>query len=274
MYIGLWSRLEGFERDQLTRALERKSVVQGTMMRDDDPPRLEGATTGPSSSGSGERRREQWVRAHKADKRERSRPRAASSRPHFDGDDADASAEVDEILSADSARDRRRALPRPRAGAAVGNVGAASCRHLRARRGLGRAGERDELRKGSSTSFGATSRASARHVPTRSPTGPGVSNAGRPKGARRARAPAFPRTSRARSSSTSRALPLPDADTPAPVRLPPGVGRDAPRPRAAHSDPPGEVPLTRLQREDPPLGERVPRRRPGRGYVEATRRAR
>ena len=33
MYIGLWSRLAGFEREQLTRALERKSVVQGSMMR-------------------------------------------------------------------------------------------------------------------------------------------------------------------------------------------------------------------------------------------------
>jgi hypothetical protein len=33
MYVGLWTRLEGFERDQLTRALERRSVVQGTLMR-------------------------------------------------------------------------------------------------------------------------------------------------------------------------------------------------------------------------------------------------
>jgi hypothetical protein len=33
MYVGLWSRIEGFERDQLTRALERGSVVQGTLMR-------------------------------------------------------------------------------------------------------------------------------------------------------------------------------------------------------------------------------------------------
>jgi winged helix DNA-binding protein len=33
MYIGLWSRVEGFERDALTRALERRSVVQGTLMR-------------------------------------------------------------------------------------------------------------------------------------------------------------------------------------------------------------------------------------------------
>jgi winged helix DNA-binding protein len=33
MYIGLWSRLEGFTRDALTRALERRSVVQATLMR-------------------------------------------------------------------------------------------------------------------------------------------------------------------------------------------------------------------------------------------------
>ena len=33
MYIGLWSRLEGFERDDLTKALEQKKVVQGTLMR-------------------------------------------------------------------------------------------------------------------------------------------------------------------------------------------------------------------------------------------------
>ena len=33
IYIGLWSRLEGFERNALTRALERRTVVQGTLMR-------------------------------------------------------------------------------------------------------------------------------------------------------------------------------------------------------------------------------------------------
>ena len=32
-YIGLWSRLQGFERDALTRALERRRVIQGTLMR-------------------------------------------------------------------------------------------------------------------------------------------------------------------------------------------------------------------------------------------------
>ena len=33
MYIGLWSRVDGLERDAVTRALERRSVVQGSMMR-------------------------------------------------------------------------------------------------------------------------------------------------------------------------------------------------------------------------------------------------
>lgn len=33
IYVGLWSRMEGFERDRLTRALERRSVVQATLMR-------------------------------------------------------------------------------------------------------------------------------------------------------------------------------------------------------------------------------------------------
>jgi hypothetical protein len=33
MYVGLWSRLEGFERAALTAALERRSVVQATLMR-------------------------------------------------------------------------------------------------------------------------------------------------------------------------------------------------------------------------------------------------
>ena len=32
-YIGLWTRLAAFERAQLTRALERRMVVQGTLMR-------------------------------------------------------------------------------------------------------------------------------------------------------------------------------------------------------------------------------------------------
>jgi hypothetical protein len=33
MYVGLWSRLAGFRREELTAALERRAVVQGTLLR-------------------------------------------------------------------------------------------------------------------------------------------------------------------------------------------------------------------------------------------------
>ncbi len=64
MYIGLWTRLEGFERDQLTRALERRTVVQGTSLR---------ATIHLLSPGdwwtfataTAKQRREDWLRTRK-----------------------------------------------------------------------------------------------------------------------------------------------------------------------------------------------------------------
>ena len=40
MYVGLWSRTAGFRRDDLTRALEDRSVVQGTLLRAAPPSRL------------------------------------------------------------------------------------------------------------------------------------------------------------------------------------------------------------------------------------------
>ena len=64
MYVGLWSRMEGFERDQLTRALERRTVVQGTLLRSTihlvtprDWWRFSAAIREP--------RRESWLRPHK-----------------------------------------------------------------------------------------------------------------------------------------------------------------------------------------------------------------
>lgn len=62
-YIGLWSRLDGFERDDLTRALERRSVVQATLMRVTihtvsarDYPLL--------TEGVREERRKSWAQGH------------------------------------------------------------------------------------------------------------------------------------------------------------------------------------------------------------------
>jgi winged helix DNA-binding protein len=62
-YIGLWSRLAGFERGQLTRALERRSVVQATLMR--ATIHMVSARDYPLFvAGVRKERREWWVQAH------------------------------------------------------------------------------------------------------------------------------------------------------------------------------------------------------------------
>ncbi|HEX4981707.1 MAG TPA: winged helix DNA-binding domain-containing protein [Ilumatobacteraceae bacterium] len=61
MYVGLWSRLRAFARDDLTRALERRSVVQGTMMR--STIHLVSATDyWPLNLAIRDRRRSWWLR--------------------------------------------------------------------------------------------------------------------------------------------------------------------------------------------------------------------
>ena len=62
MYIGLCSRMEGFERDQLTRALERRRVVQGTLMRATIH-LVSAADYWPIAEGIREGRRELWLKA-------------------------------------------------------------------------------------------------------------------------------------------------------------------------------------------------------------------
>ena len=63
MYIGLWSRLEGFERDALTRALERRTVVQGTMMRSTIH-LVSAVDYWPLQVASRDARRRWWERVH------------------------------------------------------------------------------------------------------------------------------------------------------------------------------------------------------------------
>ena len=46
MYIGLWSRLAGFERDALTRALEERAGRPGDADAGHDPSRARARTTG------------------------------------------------------------------------------------------------------------------------------------------------------------------------------------------------------------------------------------
>jgi hypothetical protein len=62
MYVGLWSRIKGFERDQLDRALERRSAVQGTLQRVTIH-LVSRRDYWPIALGIREGRRELWMRA-------------------------------------------------------------------------------------------------------------------------------------------------------------------------------------------------------------------
>jgi hypothetical protein len=76
MYIGLWSRLEGFERDQLTSALEQRSVVQGTLMRVTIH-LVSAEDYWPFAVGIRAARRERWLRARREMSAAELRSRAA-----------------------------------------------------------------------------------------------------------------------------------------------------------------------------------------------------
>lgn len=64
MYVGLWTRLAELEREQLTRALERRAVAQGTLLRSTIH-----LVTPPDwwtwAAATRERRREEWLRTRK-----------------------------------------------------------------------------------------------------------------------------------------------------------------------------------------------------------------
>ena len=76
MYIGLWSRLASFERDSLTRALERRSVVQATLMRSTIH-LVSAADYWPLAAGTREARWESWKRTYRANPGERAVETAA-----------------------------------------------------------------------------------------------------------------------------------------------------------------------------------------------------
>jgi hypothetical protein len=64
MYVGLWTRLEEFERDALTTALDRRSVVQATLMRST----IHLVSRGdywPFALATREARRTMWLRSHR-----------------------------------------------------------------------------------------------------------------------------------------------------------------------------------------------------------------
>ena len=62
MYIGLWSRVRGLEREALTRALEDRSVIQGTLMRSTIH-LVSRADYWPLATAISAARRSRWLRA-------------------------------------------------------------------------------------------------------------------------------------------------------------------------------------------------------------------
>ena len=100
-YIGLWSRLEGFERDDLTRALERRTVVQGTLMR--VTIHLVSARDYPLlAEGVRERRRQWWLTSHRGKIDARKIAAAARRARSFLADGPRRRSEVVEYLGADN----------------------------------------------------------------------------------------------------------------------------------------------------------------------------
>jgi hypothetical protein len=98
MYVGLWTRLEGFERDALTRALERRSVVQGTLMRVTIH-LVSARDWWPLTAAIREPRRELWLRARKNEPSAKKLSAAARRlRPRL-AEGPMSRAEIDELLN-------------------------------------------------------------------------------------------------------------------------------------------------------------------------------
>ena len=98
MYVGLWSRLEGFERDALTRALERRSVVQATLMRQTIH-LVSRADYWPLALAVREARRASWTRAARDGPSQRAMAGAARTlRAAFNGHGALSRKEIEAIV--------------------------------------------------------------------------------------------------------------------------------------------------------------------------------
>ncbi len=102
MYIGLWTRTEEFERAQLDRALERRSVVQGTLMRATIH-LVSKADYWPAAIGITRARREAWVdgRARLGYTAKQTSDAARKLRSRL-GDGTMSRAEIHELLGSDS----------------------------------------------------------------------------------------------------------------------------------------------------------------------------
>jgi hypothetical protein len=102
MYIGLWARMEDFERPQLDRALERRTAAQGTLMRATIH-LVSAADYWPAAIGIRLARREAWVdgRARLGYSAKQVSAAARKLRPRL-GDGTMSRKEIHELLGSDS----------------------------------------------------------------------------------------------------------------------------------------------------------------------------
>jgi len=102
MYIGLWSRLEGFRRERLDRALEQRNVAQGTLMRATIH-LVSAADYWPAAIGVRRGRREAWLGAsYRKDYSAKQMSAAARKLRKELGDGTMSRKEIHELLGGDS----------------------------------------------------------------------------------------------------------------------------------------------------------------------------
>jgi winged helix DNA-binding protein len=99
MYIGLWSRLEGFEREHLTEALEQRRVVQGTLMRMTIH-LVSARDYWPFAVAVRDPRREWWLKSHKGGPTAAEMGHAAKRVRRRLGDGPVCRAEIDDLVGA------------------------------------------------------------------------------------------------------------------------------------------------------------------------------
>ena len=218
-YIGLWTRLERFERPQLTKALERRTIVQGTLMRGT----IHLVTAGdywPLAAGIREDSRTWWLGATRHQISEREVAAVARRARSLLADGPRRRKDLVEELGVTSTDvERRRRVAQPPARSAVGDVGAALGRPVCRGGGLADERARRDARR--------RARVARPTLPRRIRSGiaQGHRELGRDlgddarAGARADAVAAVPRRARRRAVRSLRGRPLPGADAPAPVRF-------------------------------------------------------
>jgi hypothetical protein len=102
MYAGVWTRLAGFERDSLTRALEERTVIQATLMRSTIH-LVSAADYWPFAVAVRQARRQSWLRAVRGPTAAQMAGAARKLRPRL-ADGPLHRKEIEELLGKDIAR--------------------------------------------------------------------------------------------------------------------------------------------------------------------------